>query len=602
MKRNIQTLLYAFLGFVAFLAVINFAVIKVFKHSQAKDSALVDVSGRNRMLSQQIGLYAEMSVSGKRDADEKLAKAVAVHEQALQVLETGGVLQGFADNTELPAAEGNVLEVLQETRILWKQYKRQTELILAASESGSKSNSAMAEALTELELMAPHMLAQNNRLVKAYVAMNLGKQAKLDWILFMLLGINLAVIGMGLILVRKWVTKSIRSIAEVSQQIAAGHFDQRLEDHQDQYMQQISDAINTLGTNINESARFAAHIGNGEFDIEVQADQEENRLFQELVSMRDKLKLVANEDKQRNWASTGMAEFGKLLRTSEEDLNDWCNELLVYLVNYLDANQGSMYTINDDLDDDPFVELSACYAWNRKKYRKDMIRPGEGLIGQCWLEGETIYMTDVPADYIKIRSGLGNATPSCVLLVPLITNDQFLGVIEIASFQELQSHQIDFINRVAENIASALVSVRTNAQTKHLLEESQMQSEQMQAQEEEMRQNMEEMMATQEEMGRKQTALDSAMLTINSGLIMLNLDENQLVTEVNEFYLKQTGFDRSDVVGKPHEQLLAEASKLDPSGSLHLPYRTKNGDSMTFYSRCVTEQGDAKMVVIGMLQ
>ena len=113
-------------------------------------------------------------------------------------------------------------------------------------------------------------------------------------------------------------------------------------------------------------------------------------------------------------------------------------------------------------------------------------------------------MKRVPQNYVLITSGLGEASPAEVLIVPLKVNDCIEGIIELASFNEFADHEIAFVERLAENIASSISSVKINARTKQLLEASQQQAEELRSQEEEMRQNMEELAATQEEMGRKE--------------------------------------------------------------------------------------------------
>jgi methyl-accepting chemotaxis protein len=119
------------------------------------------------------------------------------------------------------------------------------------------------------------------------------------------------------------------------------------------------------------------------------------------------------------------------------------------------------------------------------------------------MEAETILLTEVPANYITITSGLGKATPNCLILIPIKHENVVLGVIEMASFSVFTPNEVEFLERVGEIIASAVSSVRINTKTRFLLEQSQQQAEEMLAQEEEMRQNMEELQATQEEMSRK---------------------------------------------------------------------------------------------------
>ena len=156
---------------------------------------------------------------------------------------------------------------------------------------------------------------------------------------------------------------------------------------------------------------------------------------------------------------------------------------------------------------------------------------GEGLLGQCFLEKEQVYMTKVPDDYTHITSGLGGATPGSVLLMPLLTNETIVGVMELASFKPFTPAQIEFIKTAAENIAASIVSSRTTERVKRLLQESQQQAEEMKAQEEEMRQNMEELQATQEEMSRKNADVEKLLAEASAKEEQLKrqLDEAQAI-------------------------------------------------------------------------
>ena len=275
-----------------------------------------------------------------------------------------------------------------------------------------------------------------------------------------------------------------------------------LNDRDDEIGKIIS-ALRRLVAGLKEKINFAKEIGKGNYNEEFHLLSKEDGLGTALLDMRTSLVHNAQEEQKRNWATQGLAKFADILRSNDQGLTAFGDAIISNLVKYLDANQGGLFVINDTHEDDVHLELIACYAWNKKKYLKMRVDSGEGLVGQAWQENDTLLITEVPQNFVKITSGLGEANPNCFLIVPLTVNDVTYGVVEIASFKVIEPYQIEFVKKLAESIASTLSTTKINDRTRILLEQSQSQTEQMRAQEEEMRQNMEEMQATQEEMERK---------------------------------------------------------------------------------------------------
>lgn len=233
--------------------------------------------------------------------------------------------------------------------------------------------------------------------------------------------------------------------------------------------------------------------------------EEQNRSQEKLNNTLEELNKSKIEEEKRIWAAKGVADIVKIMRESD-DLNTIADKVLIYLVKILEANQGGIFIIEGN-EANPFLEMKACYAYQRKKYLKKQVAIGEGLLGQCYLEKEYINLTDVPEEYIVIGSGLGDSKPRCILLMPLLANDIVYGVMEIASFKEFKNYEINFLQEASENIAMAVRSIKTNDQTQTLLYETQAMAEQMKSQEEAMRQSMEEIAATQEELTRREEEL-----------------------------------------------------------------------------------------------
>jgi HAMP domain-containing protein len=281
---------------------------------------------------------------------------------------------------------------------------------------------------------------------------------------------------------------------------------------------EMSKALNELVSGLKALSGFALEIGRGNYNTAFKPLSEDDVLGNSLLRMRDDLKAATIEDtkrkledEQRNWATLGVAKFSDILRQDNDKLDVLSYNVISNLVKYLDANQGGIFLINDNDKSNIFIELVGCYAFNHKRHLQKQIHIGEGLVGRCILEKETIYLTDIPDNYVKITSGLGDANPRSLLLVPLAMNDEVFGVIEIASFKDIQPYQIEFVEKIAEIIASTLSAVKINMQTTILLEQSRIQAEELSAQEEEMRQNMEELRATQEQSSRKEQELRVAL-------------------------------------------------------------------------------------------
>lgn len=268
-------------------------------------------------------------------------------------------------------------------------------------------------------------------------------------------------------------------------------------------------ALNNLVSDLKTMTSFAVAIGNGDYNNDLKLTRVGDDMSRALLEMRENLMQTSVEEKQRNWAVSGLARFADIIR-SQTDLKSLGDSIISEMVKYTSSNQGALFIVEDEDTDDPFLKMTACYAWDKKRFINKEIRPGQGLTGECWQEGEPIFMTHIPQDYVHITSGLGEATPGCVFISPLKVNNKIYGILELATFKPYQEHEREFVIKVSENIASAIFNAKVNEQTQQLLEQSQQQAEDMKASEEELRQNMEELQATQEAAERKNIELERA--------------------------------------------------------------------------------------------
>ena len=293
---------------------------------------------------------------------------------------------------------------------------------------------------------------------------------------------------------------------------------------QEESEQELDDKniIAELITNLQKASDFINNITKGNYDVQWEGMNANNQhlntdnLAGDLIHMREQMKKVKEEDNKRLWTNEGLNKFSDLLRFQDNLFEEKIHIFLFELTKYVQANQGAIFVVIEQENQEKVLEMKSCYAIDRHKHLTKTIYPGEGLIGQAYLEKDIIFLTDIPSNYTAIASGLGQASPNSILIVPLIYNEQVVGVMELASFQVFEQFQIEFIRKLLESLASTLISARISERTKLLLAESQQRAEELRAQEEEMRQNMEELSATQEEMHRKEKEYMSIIDSLKS--------------------------------------------------------------------------------------
>jgi methyl-accepting chemotaxis protein len=246
-------------------------------------------------------------------------------------------------------------------------------------------------------------------------------------ILFIIIGIYATYFSVNSI------TKPIAGLSDLITNLSKGKFASvTLKKGRDE-IGKMAEAIENMLTGLKAKVEFAENIGKGNYGSKFEMLSNDDTMGEALMQMRDNLNKAADEDRKRNWATEGLAKFADILRSRNDNLTELSDNITSNLVTYMNASQGALFLINDDNLRESYIELVACYAYNRKKFLNKRIELGEGIAGQCILEKETIYMSDIPGDYMKITSGLGEALPTNLLIVPLKLDATIFGVVEIAS-------------------------------------------------------------------------------------------------------------------------------------------------------------------------
>ncbi len=279
-------------------------------------------------------------------------------------------------------------------------------------------------------------------------------------------------------------------------------------------------------SNIRKLTSFTRSMATGDFTGRIESLSREDEMSESLFMLRDSLmnSLKDSESRRREeenhtWAAQGLAKFSSLFREAEDNLHDLSRELMKELVGYTEADVGALFiAVDQEGNHGQQLELFGSYAFDRAKFVHRSFDFGEGLVGRAAVEKEVIFITDLPPDYIKIRSGLGEDVPSSILLIPVLLDNNVLGVIELASLGEIPPHQIEFVRQLGDALATTLAKVKANLQTRKFFEQTRKQAEELVSQEKVFRQKMEQLEKAHQESVLKEEELLKTIKELRKGL------------------------------------------------------------------------------------
>ncbi len=243
-----------------------------------------------------------------------------------------------------------------------------------------------------------------------------------------------------------------------------------------------------LTTQVRAIAEVATAVTKGDLtrSIKVEAQGEVAALKDTINEMIRNLKDTTLKNSEQDWLKTNLAKFSRLLQ-GQKDLLTVGRLILSELAPVVSAQQGVFYTM-DATRDEPVLKLLASYAYKQRKNVDNQFKLGEGLVGQCALERQKILLVNAPPDYITITSGLGEAPPVNIIVMPVLFEGQVKAVIELASFERFTPTHQAFLDQLTESIGIVLNTIEANTRTEDLLKQSQSLARELQSQQEELQQ------------------------------------------------------------------------------------------------------------------
>jgi HAMP domain-containing protein/GAF domain-containing protein len=291
----------------------------------------------------------------------------------------------------------------------------------------------------------------------------------------------------------------------------------------------LTENVNQLAENLTIQVRaiseVASSVTKGDLTrtIRVEAKGEVEELKDTINQMIANLKETTLRNQEQDWLKSNLAKFTQMLQ-GQKDLNTVTRRILSELAQVVNAQQGMFYIFEQDDDfENKKLKLFSAYAYNKELEINREIALGEGLVGQVALSKERILLTNVPRNYFKVGSGLGEASPVSLIVLPVLFENQIKAVIELASFETFSEIHLDFLSQLTESIGIVLNTIEANSRTEDLLAQSQSLAEELRRTNEELQDKAHLLVKQKEEVEAKNKEVEEARRSLEEKAEQLQL-------------------------------------------------------------------------------
>jgi HAMP domain-containing protein/signal transduction histidine kinase/CheY-like chemotaxis protein len=270
----------------------------------------------------------------------------------------------------------------------------------------------------------------------------------------------------------------------------------------------LTDNVNQLAANLTTQVRSIAEVatavtkGDLTRSIQVDASGEVASLKDNINEMIRNLKDTTIKNNEQDWLKTNLAKFTRMLQ-GQRDMLTVGKLILSELAQVVSAQQGVFYIVETPRDEqgkgtvdehsEPYLKLLASYAYRNRKHVANKFALGEGIVGQAALEKERILLTNAPPDYVQIGSGLGQALPTNIIVLPILFEGGVKAVMELSSFEQFSPTHQAFLDQLMESIGIVLNTIEANTRTEDLLKQSQKLAKELQSRQEELQNTNQEL-------------------------------------------------------------------------------------------------------------
>ncbi len=281
---------------------------------------------------------------------------------------------------------------------------------------------------------------------------------KLNFIMKVLFAIQL-ILGVLLgIFYSQLIARPVNQIKNAIEELANGVFPNKLKEGNNDELGKSKMALNQFLERLKTSIVFAQELGDGNLKANYKEEFSNDVMAKSLLTMQQKLNETEIKQTEINWAIQGIAAFGEITKNESKELAILGQEMISMIVPYLSAQQGALFIFQNEK-----ICRFATYACEEAATTERCFKIGEGYVGQCFKDNESIILDNAPNGFTKISSGLGFSKPVTIILVPIRTNKEVMGVLELSSFQPIKHFQRDFLEKIAERIAITICNKRNSS-------------------------------------------------------------------------------------------------------------------------------------------
>jgi hypothetical protein len=322
--------------------------------------------------------------------------------------------------------------------------------------------------------------------------------------------------------------------------------------------QSLNQVIQALAT----YSSFVKEVGVKNFDADFKALSPDDTLGNVLLEMAQKLQDNEIEIKKRTWIAEGNAMLGAVMRKNTGKINLLLSETLKHLLEYTNAQQGGIFLV-DKNNENPQLNLVACYAYQREKILQKVLDAQTGFLGQVLESQKTIIIENLPKNYSELITGTEKLSLNYLIAIPLKIQNDVIGVIEILSFKKFQPFEIQFLENFTESLTATIIVEQSNHATLLYMKQIQETAEMLAQQDEEMRQNMEELRAMQDTSQNKEKEIEKLLLQSKENEKELQNTLEEMKKMEVQMYIQRTSLEKElDNALIREKNLLAENSTL----------------------------------------